>query len=45
VSRIGASLFDAVVRLVRLVDAPTDYGVLGPLIMREIVYRLTRLSI
>jgi AraC-type transcriptional regulator N-terminus len=44
VSRIGASLFDAV-RLVRLVDAPTDYGVLGPLIMREIVYRLTRLSI
>ncbi len=41
VSRLGASLLDAVVRLVRLVDAPSDYGVLAPLAAREIVYRLS----
>ncbi len=40
VSRLGASLLDAVVRLVRLVDTPSDYGVLAPLAAREIVYRL-----
>lgn len=31
VGRLDASLLDAVVRLVRLVDAPSDYGVLAPL--------------
>jgi AraC-like DNA-binding protein len=40
VSRLDASLLDAVVRLVRLVDTPSDYGVLAPLAAREIVYRL-----
>jgi AraC-like DNA-binding protein len=40
VSRLDASLLDAVVRLVRLLDAPNDYAVLAPLAAREIVYRL-----
>jgi AraC-like DNA-binding protein len=40
VSTIGANLLDAVVRLVRLIDAPDDHRVLAPLITREIVYRL-----
>ena len=42
VSRLDASLLDPVVRLVRLVDAPSDYAVLAPLAVREIVYRLSR---
>lgn len=41
VSRLDASLLDAVVRLVRLIDAPSDCGVLAPLAAREIVYRLS----
>jgi AraC-like DNA-binding protein len=41
VSRLDASLLDAVVRLVRLVDAPGDYRALAPLAAREIVYRLS----
>jgi len=40
VSRIDANLLDSVVRIVRLIDAPRDYGVLAPLAAREIVYRL-----
>lgn len=40
VSPLDASLLDAMVRLVRLVDAPTDARVLVPLVTREIVYRL-----
>jgi AraC-like DNA-binding protein len=40
VSRLDADLLDAVVRLVRLLDAPTEVRVLRPLITREIVYRL-----
>jgi AraC-like DNA-binding protein len=40
VSRLDADLLDSVVRLVRLVDSPRDYGVLAPLAAREIVYRL-----
>jgi len=40
VSRLDENLLDAVVRLVRLLDSPTDYGVLAPLVVREIVYRL-----
>lgn len=40
VSPLDANLLDAVVRLVRLVDAPADAPVLMPLITREIVYRL-----
>jgi AraC-like DNA-binding protein len=41
VNRISASLLDAVVRLVRLLDTPRHYGVLAPLITREVVYRLS----
>jgi AraC-like DNA-binding protein len=40
VSPLDAGLLDAVVRLVRLVDAPTEARFLVPLVMREIVYRL-----
>ena len=40
VNLLDADLLDAVVRLVRLVDSPTDARVLAPLVMREIVYRL-----
>ncbi len=40
VSPLGASLLSAVVRLVRLLDAPGEVPVLAPLIKREIIYRL-----
>lgn len=40
VSPLDASLLDAVVRLVRLLDSPAEARVLRPLITREIVYRL-----
>ncbi len=42
VSSLDAGLLDAVVRLVRLLDAPAEAGFLAPLITREIVYRLLR---
>lgn len=40
VSPLDASLLDAVVRLVRLLDTPAEARFLAPLITREIVYRL-----
>jgi AraC-like DNA-binding protein len=40
VSSLDAGLLDAVVRLVRLLDAPADALFLAPLITREIIYRL-----
>jgi AraC-like DNA-binding protein len=40
VSPLGASLLGAVVRLVRLLDAPDEGPILAPLIKREIIYRL-----
>ena len=40
VSPLDVHLLDPLVRLVRLVDAPTDARILAPLVMREIVYRL-----
>ena len=40
VSLLDANLLDAVVRLVRLLDAPADAAMLMPMIMREIIYRL-----
>lgn len=40
VSPLDADLLDAVVRLVRLVNAPAEAHVLMPLITREIIYRL-----
>ncbi|MCC6628876.1 MAG: AraC family transcriptional regulator [Chloroflexi bacterium] len=42
VSPLNAGLLDAVLRLVRLLDAPADAPFLAPLITREIVYRLLR---
>jgi AraC-like DNA-binding protein len=40
VSPVDASLLDAVVRLVRLLDVPAEARVLVPLVTREIIYRL-----
>ena len=40
VSPLDVNLQDAVVRLVRLIDAPAEAAVLLPLIKREIVFRL-----
>jgi AraC-like DNA-binding protein len=40
VSSLDAPLLDAVLRLIKLVESPTDAHVLAPLITREIVYRL-----
>jgi AraC-like DNA-binding protein len=40
VSLVDGHLLDAFVRLVRLLDAPTEAPVLQPLITREIIYRL-----
>src|SRR4051794_33050368 len=40
VSLLDAGLLDAVVRLVRLLEAPNDARFLAPLVKREIVYRL-----
>jgi AraC-like DNA-binding protein len=42
VSPLDAGLLDAVVRLVRLLDSPTEARFLAPLVTREIVYRLLR---
>jgi AraC-like DNA-binding protein len=40
VSPVDASLLDAMVQLIRLLDSPADARVLAPLVTREIVYRL-----
>ncbi|HZZ44853.1 MAG TPA: AraC family transcriptional regulator [Tepidisphaeraceae bacterium] len=40
VSSLDANLLNAILRLVRLIDAPADYRALSPLIIREIIYRL-----
>lgn len=40
VSPLDTGLLDAVVRLVRLLDSPTEARFLAPLVTREIVYRL-----
>src|SRR5436305_3601305 len=40
VSPLDADLLDATLRLARLTDTPSDYRVLAPLVVREIVYRL-----
>lgn len=42
VHALDAELLDAVLRLARLVRAPTDAAVLAPLVRREIHYRLLR---
>jgi AraC-like DNA-binding protein len=40
VSRVEPPLLDAVVRLLLLLESPRDIGVLAPLVLREITYRL-----
>lgn len=40
VSPLDSGLLDAVVRLLRLLDTPAETRFLGPLIKREIIYRL-----
>ncbi|WP_426151881.1 AraC family transcriptional regulator N-terminal domain-containing protein [Pseudomonas sp. DC3000-4b1] len=42
VDRLSCELLDALLRLVRLIDSPRDLQVLGPLIRREVLYRLLR---
>jgi AraC-like DNA-binding protein len=42
VSPLDVGLLDATVRLVRLLDSPTEARFLAPLVTREIVYRLLR---
>lgn len=42
VARLDEALLDAVLRLVKLLDAPEDIHVLAPVIQREIYYRLLR---
>ena len=42
VSLLDAGLLDAAVRLVRLLNTPTEAAFLAPLITREIIYRLLR---
>jgi AraC-like DNA-binding protein len=36
----GGDVDDAVIRLLQLLDTPEDVGILAPLVMREITYRL-----
>lgn len=40
VSAVDADLLETVVRLIRLLDRPKEVKILGPLVIREIVYRL-----
>lgn len=40
VSPLDLTLLDAILRLIRLLDSPTEARVLKPLIIREIIYRL-----
>lgn len=40
VSPLDADLLDAILRLVRLIDRPSEYRVLSQLVIREIIYRL-----
>jgi AraC-like DNA-binding protein len=40
VSAVDADLLETVLRLIRLLETPREIKLLGPLVMREIVYRL-----
>jgi AraC-like DNA-binding protein len=42
VARLDEPLLDAVLRMVRLLDAPDDIAVLAPVVLREIYYRMLR---
>ena len=40
INRLNGTLYDAVLRLVQLLDTPNDIPVLAPFIIREIIYRV-----
>lgn len=40
VSQLEGDLLDAFMRMIRLLDSPSDYRVISPLVTREIIYRL-----
>ncbi len=42
VARMGESMLDAVLRMVKLLDTPDDIAVLAPVIQRELYYRVLR---
>jgi AraC-like DNA-binding protein len=42
VARMDEALLDAVLRMVKLLDAPEDIAVLAPIVQREIYYRVLR---
>ena len=42
VARLDEPLLDAVLRMVKLLDAPEDFGVLAPIVRREIYHRILR---
>jgi AraC-like DNA-binding protein len=42
VARLDEPLLDAVLRMVKLLDTPEDIDVLGPVVQREIYYRMLR---
>jgi AraC-like DNA-binding protein len=42
VARLDGPLLDAVLRMVKLLDAPEDIDVLAPVVQREIYYRILR---
>jgi AraC-like DNA-binding protein len=42
VARMDEALLDTVLRMVKLLDTPEDTAVLGPLVQREIYYRVLR---
>jgi AraC-like DNA-binding protein len=42
VARMDEALLDAVLRMVKLLDAPQDIAVLAPIVQREIYYRVLR---
>jgi AraC-like DNA-binding protein len=42
VNRLSATMLDAVLRLLRLLETPDDIPILAPMIKREILYRLLR---
>jgi AraC-like DNA-binding protein len=42
IARMDEDLLDAVLRMVKLLDTPEDAAVLGPVVQREIYYRMLR---
>ena len=42
VNRLTTNMLDAVLRLLRMVEAPADISILAPMVKREILYRLLR---